>query len=97
MHFVRDGKAYNLTETITSLSYINPDCRRGEIQEIDLKTPPIGFTLRKGDRIRVDVSSNGSIFVPHSNLKCHWAKAPKTRIATNTVFMKDAFIEIPKK
>jgi len=97
VHLVRDGKAYNLTETITSLSHINPDCRRGEIQNIDLKTPPIGFTLRKGDRIRVDISSNGSIFVPHSNLKCHWAKAPKTRIATNTIFMKDAFIEIPKK
>ena len=97
VHIVRDGKAYNLTETITSLSHINPDCKRGEIRKIDLKTPPIGFTLRKGDRIRVDVASNGSIFVPHSNLKCHWAKAPKTRITTNTIFMKDAFIEISKK
>ena len=97
VHFVRDDKAYNLTETITSLSHINPDCKRGEILTIDLETPPIGFTLKNGDRIRVDISSNGSIFVPHSNLKCHWAKAPKTRIAANTIYMKDGFIEIPKK
>lgn len=97
VHFVRDGKAYNLTETITSLTHITPDYKRGGITVIDLETPPIGFTLKKGDKIRVDISSNGSIYVPHSNLKCHWAKAPKTRIATNTIYMNDAFIEIQKR
>lgn len=93
VYLVREGNAYNLTETITSLSHINPDYKRGMIQQIDLCTPPIGFTLKKGDRIRADISSNGSIYVPHSNLKCHWAKAPKTRIAVNTIYFKDGFLE----
>lgn len=95
VHFVRDKVAYNLTETITSLTHINPGYERGEKLQIDIKTPPIGFTLKKGDRIRIDISSNGSIYVPHSNLKCHWAEAPKTRIAANTIYMDDAFVEIP--
>ena len=97
VHLVRHDKAYNLTETITSLEHIKPDCKRGDIIQINLETPPIGFTMKKGDRIRVDISSNGSIYVPHSNLKCHWAKAPKTRIATNTIYIDDAFIEILKQ
>ncbi len=97
VHFIRDKKAYNLTETITTVLNANPDYKRGEKLTLDLLTPPIGFTLKKGDRIRVDISSNGSIYVPHSNLRCHWAKAPKTRIASNTIYMKNAFIEIPKK
>lgn len=95
VYFVRGGNAYNLTETITSLSHLNPDYVRKEKQLLDLVTPPVGFTLKKGDRIRIDISSNGSIYVPHSNLKCHWAEAPKTRIAENTIYMEDAFVEIP--
>ena len=95
IHLVRDGKAYNLTETIAALSYINPEYKRNEVQLLDLVTPPVGFTLKKGDRIRIDISSDGSLYVRHSNLKCHWAKAPKTRVAVNTLYFDEGFIEIP--
>lgn len=95
VYFIRNGAAYNLTETITTLLHANPDYKRKEKQLLDLLTPPIGFSLQKGDRIRVDISSDGSIYVPHSNLNTHWAEAPKTRIATNTIYIEDAFIEIP--
>lgn len=96
IYFVEDGVAYNLTETITSLSYINENYVAGEECLINISTPPIGFSIKKGNSIRVDISSHSDIYVPHSNIKGHWAKVTETKIATNTVICdEDAYITLP--
>ena len=94
VYFVEDDVAYNLTETITSLSHINENYVAGQTEIIDLETPPIAFGVKKGGKIRVDISSHGGIYVPHANVKGQWAEVSETKIANNTVFLQDAFLEL---
>ena len=94
VYFVEDNVAYNLTETITSLSHINEKYQAGEKLSIDLLTPPIAFTLKRGCRIRVDISSDGGIYVPHANVRGHWARVIETKTANNTIYLENAFIEL---
>ena len=96
VYFVEDGISYNLTETITSLSYIKQNYIAGDECLISIDTTPIAFTIKKGNQIRIDISSHSDIYVPHPNVKGHWAKVTETKIATNTVICdEDAYIEIP--
>lgn len=94
VYFVENDVAYNLTETITSLSHIKGSYKAGEKIIIDLYTPPIAFTVKKGGKIRIDISSDGGVYVPHANVKDHWAEVTETKIATNTIYLNDSFIEL---
>jgi len=94
VYFVENNIAYNLTETITSLSHIDHGYIPNQKITIDLFTPPIAFTVKKGGKIRVDISSDGGIYVPHANIKGHWAEVCNTKIANNTIFTNGSFIEI---
>ena len=96
VYMVENGIAYNLTETITSISNINKKYVAGDECLINISTPPIGFSIKKGDSIRVDISSHTNLYVPHSNTKGHWAKVSETKIATNTVICdENAYITLP--
>ena len=92
---VEEGVAYNLTQAITSLSYADPDCHAGKPVTLDLDTTPIAFTLKKGCKIRVDIASHSDIFVPHANVKDHWAEVTDCKIANNTLHLKNAYITLP--
>lgn len=97
VYMVEDGEAYNLTETITSLSHINPDYVANDECMIDILTPPIGFRIKKGCSLRIDITSHSKRYVPHANVKGHWAKVTETKIATNTVICdEDAYIILPR-
>ena len=96
IYFIENGEAYNLTETITSLSHINENYKANEECMVDIYTPPIGFTLKKGCSLRVDISSHSDIYVPHSNVKGHWAKVTESKIAKNTIICdEEAYIVLP--
>lgn len=95
IYLVENGNAYNLTETVTSLSHICPDYKANEKCTIDLCLPPCGFTVKKGASIRAVISSDSGIYVPHANVKGHWAEVTETKIARNTIYMEDSFIELP--
>ncbi len=98
VYMVEDGVAYNLTQTITSLSYMNKDYIAGEECQINVSTPPIGFTVKKGNSLRVDIASHSGIYVPHSNTKGHWAKVTEAKIAKNNVICdEEAYISLPVK
>lgn len=97
VYLVEDGEAYNLTQTITSLSNINQEYKSGEECLIDIFTPYMGFTIKKGNCIRVDISSHSDLYVPHSNVKGHWALVEECRIAENTLIIdEDSYIELSK-
>ena len=95
VYLMEDGESYNLTDTITSLSHLQPNYRPNDILTLDINTPPIGFTLKKGSSIRVDIASHSDIYVPHANVKGHWAEVTETKIANNTLHLKDAYIALP--
>ena len=94
VYFTENGISYNLTETITSLSHICKDYKPGTKITIDLKTPPIAFTVKPGTRIRVDIASDGGIYVPHANVKGHWTQVSECKVANNSVYLDDFFIEL---
>ena len=95
VYLVEGGESFNLTDTVTSLSHTDPHCRAGKAVTLELDTPPIAFTLKKGAAIRVDISSHSDIYVPHANIKGHWAEVTETRIAHNTLHLKNAHITLP--
>lgn len=96
VYFVENGVAYNLTETITTLSNINPHYTAGEECLISISTGPVGFTAKAGNSIRVDISSHSDLYTPHPNIKGHWAKVTETKSAENTVLCdEDAYIVLP--
>ena len=43
------------------------------------------------------VGEDGGVYVPHANVKGHWAEVTETKISRNTVYMEDSFIELPLK
>ncbi len=96
VYFEENGVSYNLTETITSLLHIDKNYTAGDECMISIDTSPIGFTLKKGNRIRVDISSHSDKYVPHSNIKGHWAQVTDVKIAKNTVICdENAYIILP--
>lgn len=96
VYFVEDGVSYNLTEGITSLSYLNPDYHAGEECLIDILTGPVGFTLKAGSRIRADISSHSDLYAPHANVRGHWALVEDVRVARNTVICdEEAYLALP--
>ena len=97
IYMVENGVAYNLTQVITSLSYLYPDYKPGEKVKIDLRTPLMAFTIRKGGQIRVDIASADGSHAPHANVKGHWAEVTRTKVAMNTLHLGDGFIELEKE
>lgn len=94
IYFVENGDSYNLTETIGALSHFISDYSPGERVEIELETPPIAFTAKPGVRIRVDISSESGIYLPHSNTKGHFAYVTDTKVATNTIYTKESYVDL---
>lgn len=94
VYFVEKGAAYNLTQTICALSSQKADYKAGDEITLDLCTPSIAFAVKAGGKIRVDIASDGGVYVPHANVRGHWAEVTESRVAENTIFVKDAFIEL---
>jgi len=89
---------FHLTDTITSLSHIDPAYIPNQKLTLDLETPPIAFTVNQGCRIRVDISSSGGAYVPHANVRGHWSEVTETKIASNSLICgQDAWIQLPEE
>ena len=96
VYMTEDGQSYNLTQTVAALSHIHDSYTPGADCVLDLYTPPIGFHIKKGCALRVDISSHSDLYVPHANVKGHWATVETTRIATNTLICdEDTFLSLP--
>lgn len=94
LYFEEDGKSYNLTETISSLSHFYPDYQPGTPVVLDVETPPIAFTMHPGMRLRADVASDGGIYVPNANVRGHWAMVREAKTAQNTVYFENSYFEV---
>lgn len=96
LYLVENGESYNLTETLTAVSHIDENYKPNEVLLLDLQTAPINFTVKAGCSLRVDISSDATIFAPHANVKGHWAYVTETKVATNTLICNEnSCIEIP--
>jgi predicted acyl esterase len=99
-----NGKTYNIRDGITSLAYRNgataPQTYKvGKVINVSIETWPITWTIKKGSRIRLDVSSsNFPAYMPHSNFAGPWALQKDVKIANQNIYMgkkHKSYIEIP--
>ena len=104
MEVLPDGKAYNIRDSITSLAYRNgakaaQTYKPGSVVDVKLELWPVTWTIKKGSRIRVDISSsNFPTYAVHSNVAGPWAQQANVKVANQTIYIggkHGSFIEIP--
>ena len=82
-----DGSAYNIRNGLTTLAYRNGAKHRltyepGTEIEIEIPCLPTLWTMKKGHRLRVDISSsNFPEYAIHPNVPGVWSEIKETRIA----------------
>ena len=96
VYLVEDGKSYNLVDCATTLLHADETYRRGQRCRVDLLTQPTAFLVKRGCRIRLDISSYSNCFVPHANTARHFALETKTKVAENTVFFGQTELLLPE-
>ena len=95
LYLSEDGKSYNLVDAATTLLHADPGFRTGGVSRIRVISQPTAFYVKKGCRLRVDVSSYSDCFVPHANTSVPFSLAKRTRIARNTVFTGESALLLP--
>ncbi|WP_286892371.1 CocE/NonD family hydrolase [Thermobacillus sp.] len=104
MEVAPDGAAYNIRDGITSLSFRNGaqlpvEYIPGSVEEVTIELWPITWTVRRGFRLRLDVSSsNFPAYHAHSNTSGCWALQADTRVAGQGIHLGGQYpsrIEIP--
>ncbi|MBQ7474384.1 MAG: CocE/NonD family hydrolase [Clostridia bacterium] len=77
---------FTLRDDITQVSNFVPRYVPGDVARLDFTFDLCRFVIRRGERLRVDVSSAAfPQFVPHTNFRGLFSKQTKARPATNTV------------
>jgi len=103
MEIYEDGKAVNIRHTVATLSLRNGaqkilNYKKDSIVPITLTTAPIGWTIKKGSRIRIDISSsNFPLYNIHPNVKGQWAKIKDYQKAQQRIIISkknQSFIEL---
>ena len=87
---------YGLRDDITKLSNFIPDYTPGEAVTIDFSFDEIAVLLKKGERIRIDISSSAfPFYVPHTNTRGLFSEQRTAAVAHNSVWLGDSYIELP--
>jgi len=95
IYLVEEGESYNLTEAVGALSYFTDCYEPGSEITLELDTTPIAFTLKKGCALRLDVSSESGVYLPHPNVKGHFALVDHTEVAKNTLYPAKCCLILP--
>lgn len=92
-----DGSAWNLCQTISSLRHAKEDYRPGETVVLDLELPLTAFTVNPGWAVRLDVCSDGGVYVQHANVAKHWALVTdeEVKVAHNAVAAGTVVLQLP--
>ncbi|MBR7032860.1 MAG: CocE/NonD family hydrolase [Clostridia bacterium] len=86
---------YVLRDDINQISNFAPDYTPGEEIDMDFTFDLCRFVIKKGERLRVDVSSAAfPQFVPHTNCRGLFSEQTKSRPATNTVLGNGSTISV---
>ena len=97
LYLVEDGKCYNLTDAITTLLHADPEFKAGKLCRVRILSQPTAFRVKKGNSLRVDISSCSDCYVPHSNTREALALAKTVKIAHNTVICGQSTLKLPLK
>ena len=97
LYFVEDGKSYNLVDAATTLLHAAPEAKPGQPVSVEILSQPTAFTVKKGCRIRADLSSWTDCFVPHPNTRRPLALARRAFVAHNTLLCGESRVILPEK
>ncbi|RED41828.1 CocE/NonD family hydrolase [Paenibacillus sp. VMFN-D1] len=104
MEVLPDGTTFNIRDGITSLAYRNNSAvprsyESGEIVGAVIELWPIAWMIRRGSRIRVDISSsNFPAYHAHPNVSGIWSYQREVKTAKQTLYtgrIHASWIEIP--
>lgn len=88
--------SYGLRDDITQISNFRADYVPGEKTEVELVFDEHSFTIGKGERLRIDVSSSAyPLYVPHTNYRGLYSAQTESKTARNTVIAEMSEIIIP--
>lgn len=98
-----DGRAFNIVDGITSLTYRNNsdeliDYVPNEKVTVLIEMWPTAWKLQVGSKIRVEItSSNFPAYHVHSNIKGQWASIKEQKVAKQTVYLntEHSYVELP--
>lgn len=88
-----DGQAFYFREGYATLSHregnrMQTRYKPGERVDLHIDMPPILWTLRQGDRLRLEISSsNLRAVAPHPNVDHDWNRTAEPRAAAQTIFL----------
>jgi predicted acyl esterase len=92
----KEAGDYGLRDDINQISNFDAQYQPGEKMEMQFSFDEHAFLVKKGERIRVDISSSAfAHYVPHTNQKGLFSEMTTAKIATNTVVLQESYIELP--
>lgn len=97
MEVFENGECVNIRGSITTLAYRNGSIHRGtytpgETAEIYIDMWDVAWMLRKGSRLRLDISSSDfPQYSVHSNYPGIWSEQAETKKAQQTILMGKSF------
>ena len=87
---------YGLRDDINQISNFDDCYNPGMTIEMDFYFDEHAFIIKKGEKIRIDISSSAfPHYVPHTNQKGLFSEQLVAKIAENTVMLDESFIELP--
>jgi len=88
--------SYGLRDDITQISNFSKDYVPGDEITAQLVFDDHAFTVKKGERLRIDVSSSAyPLYVPHTNNRGLYSVQTEAKLARNTVIAERSVIELP--
>ena len=78
------------------ISYQNENYIPGETEYLNFSLEPISILIKKGEKIRMDISSSAfPQFLPHTNQKGDYYKIKEAKIAVNEVVFSETELILP--
>lgn len=92
----KENGDYGLRDDITSLCYQLGEYIPDTVVTLDFNFDELAFVIRKGERLRVDISSaDNEHYVRHTNQKGLYSEQTTAKIAHNTVYLQKSFLTLP--
>ena len=96
LSLVKPEGDYGLRDDILAISNVKSDYVPGTEVELNFSFDEHAFVIKKGEKIRIDVSSSAfPLYVPHTNQKGLFSEQTTAKIADNTVICEKSVLFLP--
>ncbi|MBR2402261.1 MAG: CocE/NonD family hydrolase [Lachnospiraceae bacterium] len=87
---------FGLRDDITSLCFSKGSYVPGEIVNLEFDFDEHAFLIKKGEKIRIDISSaDNAHYVRHTNTKGLYSEQKFAKVAHNTVYLQESYLILP--